>query len=492
LSALLSDIDHRSEEQTDRELARELEELRAATANEQVLRAQLDDVIARAGELGTELAQASPGQRLYQFVSERADSDDYRGKLGLISTIRKDFEKLIELMEKWRKTGDDIRTPIPRIILYIDDLDRCSPRQVVEVLQAVHLLLALELFVVVVGVDPRWLLRSLGREFRSTLTEGPDPDPDWSLSTPQDYLEKIFNIPFILPAMNPANFGSLLRGLAEDASDDETQETDDRHDEPAETQRPDDQAAPSAGAGGEGPTDGANRARPETDASGPIANPRPTAGTSHRDTVDRGAPLTSQEIELLSSLAPLVRTPRSAKRLLNLYRLLRSTPEPRLAASFLGADGRPGESQAVAVLVGLLTGYPQLLGDLLFAPADSKAGRAGGLLHRTSTNDTKETWQEFVQGLDPVENGQGWSNAVAEHLDETEAAEWRRLVANLAPSSKLVKLDSLEAFQRWAPLVARFSFRLAPVVLDRRAPRPSSETSPNGAAQTPTPDPVGA
>jgi hypothetical protein len=31
----------------------------------------------------------------------------------------------------------------------------------VELLEAVHLLLAVDLFVVVVAVDPRWLLRSL-------------------------------------------------------------------------------------------------------------------------------------------------------------------------------------------------------------------------------------------------------------------------------------------------------------------------------------------
>ena len=45
--------------------------------------------------------------------------------------------------------------PIERIVLYIDDLDRCPPERVVEVLQAVHLLLAFELFVVVVAVDAR-------------------------------------------------------------------------------------------------------------------------------------------------------------------------------------------------------------------------------------------------------------------------------------------------------------------------------------------------
>lgn len=59
---------------------------------------------------------------------------------------------------------------IDRIILYIDDLDRCPPERVVDVLQAVHLLLAFELFVVVVAVDSRWLLRSLEDQYPEFLS----------------------------------------------------------------------------------------------------------------------------------------------------------------------------------------------------------------------------------------------------------------------------------------------------------------------------------
>ena len=50
--------------------------------------------IQQVGELTRELAELTPGQRLYRFVAERAASDTYRGQLGLISTIRKDFEQL--------------------------------------------------------------------------------------------------------------------------------------------------------------------------------------------------------------------------------------------------------------------------------------------------------------------------------------------------------------------------------------------------------------
>jgi hypothetical protein len=103
-------------------------------------------------------------------------------------------------------------------VLYIDDLDRCRPRQVIEVLQAVHLLLALDLFVVVVGVDPRWLVRSLREQYPGTLEAEPGPGAaaappggaDLAGAVPTDYLQKIFNIPFTLPAFRGDQLGQLL------------------------------------------------------------------------------------------------------------------------------------------------------------------------------------------------------------------------------------------------------------------------------------------
>ena len=170
VTKLADDIRHREQVGRDTKVTAALSAVRDAEAREQVLKAQLDEVVARVGELGRELIELSPGQRLYAFLAERAASDDYRSRLGLIATIRRDFERLARLQEQWRKhPTEDSPPPIDRIVLYIDDLDRCTPRQVVEVLQAVHLLLALDLFVVVVGVDPRWLLHSLRDQYRSLL-----------------------------------------------------------------------------------------------------------------------------------------------------------------------------------------------------------------------------------------------------------------------------------------------------------------------------------
>ena len=90
-----------------------------------------------------------------------------------------------------------------------------------EVLQAVHLLLAFPLFAVVVAVDPRWLLYSVRQHsaaFRDDEDETNDGLTDeerahWR-STPMNYLEKVFQIPFTLRPMGSVGFGKMVEALA--------------------------------------------------------------------------------------------------------------------------------------------------------------------------------------------------------------------------------------------------------------------------------------
>ena len=93
-------------------------------------------------------------------------STDYRQMLGTAALIQRDFDALSKLIDEQNegvlRTDEGGKPPAPetlnRIILYIDDLDRCDPERVIDVLQAVHLLLAFPLFVVVVAVDSVGLL----------------------------------------------------------------------------------------------------------------------------------------------------------------------------------------------------------------------------------------------------------------------------------------------------------------------------------------------
>jgi KAP family P-loop domain len=452
-------------------LAAPLDKLRRAEAEQQVLQAQLDEVTEQVGELGRELTELSPGQRLYRFIAERAASETYRGQLGLISTIRKDFEQLLELMQDWQtrdptEEEPDPPKPIDRIVLYIDDLDRCSPEQVVDVLQAVHLLLALDLFVVVVGVDPRWLLRALRRQYRAMLTTGTRPtgqDPWWE-TTPQDYLEKIFNIPFVLPRMSPASFEQLVRSISA----------------PASPPRPDHEAGSDVGTA-TAPTD----LEPEpttSDVGGPAAaqsgietaelpveagSEVAALQTSVADPEVR--PLTDPELTMLAALAPLVETPRETKRILNLYRIIRSTRALGPASRFLGDDHTPGDHQAVVILLGLLSGHARLLEDVLAAPTGE--GVKGGLRFRPST----ERWADFVAGMQPRRTRSKWANNIVGPIGDPDLAGWTRLAAGLSDASALVTIPDLAPFQLWAPRIARFSFLLSPYAQDEGAEPTNAE-----------------
>ena len=98
--------------------------------------------------------------------------------------------------------------------VYIDDLDRCSPARVVEVLAAIHLMLALPLFVVIVAVDPRWLLEALRHHYRELIAWEPAATaPGDRPSTPLDYLDKIFQIPFTVRSLTPENAAGYLASL---------------------------------------------------------------------------------------------------------------------------------------------------------------------------------------------------------------------------------------------------------------------------------------
>ncbi len=137
-------------------LKREVGELAAGIRTRQKAQEAIDtEITSRRGRLGPGDRDA---ERFYDRVLGGLASDEYRARLGIVSAIQRDFEQLATRLP----AGDFPELEkVDRIVLYIDDLDRCDARQVVDVLQAVHLLLAFPLFVVVVGVDPRWLLRSL-------------------------------------------------------------------------------------------------------------------------------------------------------------------------------------------------------------------------------------------------------------------------------------------------------------------------------------------
>ncbi len=198
---------------------------------------------------------------MYNFITRKAASNDYSRHLGIISMIRKDFQTLSELFvestkatkvpekskekyQEFEKIRDGFDKPLQRIILYIDDLDRCPEERVVEVLEAVNLLMAFPLFVVVVGVDPRWVKNALIKKYHLQFTghiKGADKAVDsvgMEVINPSDYLEKIFQIPFHLKAPEDKSIKKMITHLLGDAVAERPQKEEEKE-TVAENQLPD-------------------------------------------------------------------------------------------------------------------------------------------------------------------------------------------------------------------------------------------------------------
>ena len=306
-----------------------------------------------------DLIEANPARMVAEYIAGRRGSGDYRQHLGLVGMVRNDLRRIDEAVT----AANEAVTPatgaaaaeelegedrLNRIVVFIDDLDRCAPARVVEVLEAVHLLLAYRLFVVVIAVDSRWLQQSLRAHYRDLLV-----GERGGAATPLDYLEKIVQLPYQLPRMTRGQVTGMISDLVGAEGIDEAQPP------PEETH----QEGATSAAGGAGES-----VRGGTEDVGPARRP------PRVDLQPEGLHVTAEEARWLAGLAPLVgSTPRTVKRFVNAYRVLKArSPLPRVFAAELGSDS---EYRRAAFLLAVLAGCEEYA--LVFVPA-LRSGR-----HRT-------------------------------------------------------------------------------------------------------------
>ena len=157
---------------------------------------------------------------LSEFVRARIDDGVYDAGLGLLHTVQRDLEELSHALSPATPDSDEpARKMFPRgparVALFIDDLDRCPPEKVVEVLEATQLLLKTRLFVVVLALDVRFVSRSLEKEYSGVLSRHGAPSG-------LDYIEKIIQIPYRVRPVSGDSFRTYLAAQIEVESTEET------------------------------------------------------------------------------------------------------------------------------------------------------------------------------------------------------------------------------------------------------------------------------
>jgi exonuclease VII large subunit len=498
-----------------KELEQELQTLN--TELEAALRRR-DEADRRVVEAQARLQAATVPNLLASFIQDRAESNDYRKHLGLVALIRSDFEKLSGLMdeENWKLAPPDPPGQEPpfksekyqtleaeeqekekrinRIVLYIDDLDRCPPNKVVEVLQAVHLLLAFPLFVVVVGVDARWISSSLEARYQELLHReyiyqpGDDPrpvEPDkpiFGKASPDDYLEKIFQIPYWLRPLDITSTLNMLNGMLKvqsgrngGARSGQTGQTGANQSGEGQDQPADHSAstAESTSAAGTASDESAS----ESQAAGPDQQTRQAAATPQHsasgpadgpnlqtETVGEAREIlkvTDPELDFMKELASLLgRSPRALKRFLNVYRLVKARLTANELQAFLSDQAETASDyQVVLFLLAVDVGAPEIsptffekilsgAGPALPAEADGSSLPDGEQASDTLMPDTD--W--LIAQLDELAS-------IREHPDWQRIRGWLQAEVPGPHGFRRRMAVELKVLAAWTPLVKCFSFQ---------------------------------
>ena len=97
-----------------------------------------------------------------------------------------------------------------RIVVFIDDLDRCLPTSALEVLESMKLFFDLEGFVFVVGLDREVVQRAIEVKYRPLEAAAGGVDSPVKGS---EYIKKIFQLPFTLPPISVRQVDDFLASL---------------------------------------------------------------------------------------------------------------------------------------------------------------------------------------------------------------------------------------------------------------------------------------
>jgi GTPase SAR1 family protein len=145
---------------------------------------------------------------------------DQAGKITkeMIEDLRKEVNAKVELLvEVDRDTlyfdgFEDIRKEIIkirkenlsfRIVVFIDDLDRCSPKKTLEVLESIKIFLGMEGFIYVLGLSHDIISKLIDLEYKESGVKG------------EQYIKKIIQIPITLPKWNNEDIIDLVLNLVE-------------------------------------------------------------------------------------------------------------------------------------------------------------------------------------------------------------------------------------------------------------------------------------
>jgi formylglycine-generating enzyme required for sulfatase activity/Cdc6-like AAA superfamily ATPase len=124
------------------------------------------------------------------------------------------FRRRFEALVKEQVTGKG-----RKLVVFVDDLDRCLPEKAIDVLEAIKLFLDVEGCVFILGLDQDVVERGIKVKYRDFAV---DESGEGKSKIPIDgaaYLQKIIQLPFLLPPVEPDDMESFVKSLVPEFQD---------------------------------------------------------------------------------------------------------------------------------------------------------------------------------------------------------------------------------------------------------------------------------
>ncbi|MBN4057085.1 hypothetical protein JYU19_02115 [bacterium AH-315-J21] len=314
-------------------------------------------------QLGSRVSPFAEFKGVGEYVKSRLGDQDYQTELGTLFQVEEDLKKLSKALSVEDSGGFDpfieekrklFRRGRTRVYLMIDDIDRCPPEMVVQILEATQLLVKTNLFVVILGMDVRYVTRALEHHYAGILTRDGNPSG-------LDYIEKIVQIPYRVRPIAPEKMEEYIRaqmGIENHVDDVRRSEA-----EGSTSASSDADSVEKASSGAsdtpEGSGDEDKGAGPESlGSSEEPDNLVSNLNQSHPIVPIAFDEVDLKEVELRCKLSEV--TPRSAKRIVNVFKLWR------------GLWQKPGVVQpeleiqyCMISLLSLSASYPEVMREVL-------------------------------------------------------------------------------------------------------------------------------
>lgn len=146
--------------------------------------------------LVNEFSQLDPND-----LAEKLQGDG--AEVFLKDIIKKNEDEEVTVVREFRENFKEMinKSEIKKLVVIIDDLDRCTPDRLIENLEAIKLFLNVEKTAFVIGADPRIVRHAIEYRYKTDSIENADDPDSRNKRIVSDYLEKLIQIPYYLPKL---------------------------------------------------------------------------------------------------------------------------------------------------------------------------------------------------------------------------------------------------------------------------------------------------